>query len=189
MSETTITDAAKKLAELKEHNRITRLVWNKDFKPLKKEDKLPEDVKDGGFKLTHPENKELFFQLDLLHVQRGDDKGMKYPGKRITKDNLESFIEFFGADYVASRVDTAFNTENQRFSLGSDQYKAITPENELIDALTTRTIRTGDSLASMKLELQKVGEEFKTLIAAGKVTEAMVVGQKMAELAAKVSAK
>src|SRR4051812_1728608 len=79
------------------------------FKALAKEAEVPNSIPDASYKLTHPENAELTFTLDYMYVQRGENKGMKYPGKCINKDNLNAFIEFFGADYVASRIETVFN--------------------------------------------------------------------------------
>lgn len=185
---TTKTDAAKKLADIKEHNRIASLVWNKDFKPLTKDQNVPSDVKSGGPLLAHPENKELTLQLDLLAIQRGDCKGMLYPGLHVTKDNFEQFLEFYGVDYVASRIDTVFNTENQRYALGTDQVKAITPQSELYDALASRTVR-GESVNSLKNDLAKYGAEFQALMAKGDIQGATEVSKLLTETIAKMQAK
>jgi hypothetical protein len=112
------------------------------FAPTPKDKSAPTPIVDAGPELTHKENKELKLKLDIMHVQRGDVKGMRYWGKNITKDNLERIIEFYGADYIASRLDTTFNTECQRYCLGQgdstkDTYiKPVEKEEDLIDVLT-----------------------------------------------------
>lgn len=184
----TKTEAKKKLEEIQAHNKAASLTWNKDFTPLTKEQNVKPDVKNGGPLLVHPENKELTLQLDLLPIQRGDCKGMLYPGLHVTKDNFEQFVEFYGVEYVASRIDTVYNTENQRYALGTDQVKAITPQSELNEALASRTVR-GESVNSLKNDLAKYGAEFQALMAKGDIVGATEVSKMLTETIAKMQAK
>ena len=158
------------------------------FVALSKEASVPAIGVDMGPEITNEAGVKL--TLDVLYVERGEAKGMAYYGKSITKDNLNALIEFYGAEYIASRVNTAFNTENQKLCLGAGSGdKVIAPisdKDELLKALTSRTVRNGEGKTALKKEMEQVSKDMVTAMKAGDMALAAIKQARLVEICGKL---
>jgi len=139
----------------------------------KDKDCPPNELGKGGLLVKKTGDTEIQYQLDVVHIARGkgdvntSSKGWRYWGigsEPKTEVEGEEFIakfgEFFGYKYIASRLITTFNIENQRFC-----ELAVTnqwPDNDLIETLSTRGIR-GESQAGAVKDIKAIALELAQL--------------------------
>lgn len=149
-----------------------------DFKALPKETACPNDeIGKGGLLskvVKDSEGKESTIQypLDVCHIQRGRDektssKGWRYWGISAEPKNeteAEEFIakfgEFFSYKYIAARVITTFNIENQRFCELSVTKQW--PDNDLLETLATRAMKGESANAALK-GIKEIAAELQAL--------------------------
>lgn len=135
---------------------------------------------------------ELTLQLDILHVQRGECKGQRYFGLVVTNDTLPKVEEFYGSNYIASRIDTALNTENQRYCLGQGGAKEVKPiaeEKELLKALAERSSRSGESISALREMQQDVSMKMIAAMKSGDVKAAKQYQDELLEVVMKLATK